>query len=72
MTESYEFLVKGNLDDHWAKWFGGLAVTHTAEGETLIRGPIRDQAELYGVINKLRDLGLVLVAVHRAGESPRL
>jgi len=68
LSATYEFVVQGNLDQHWSQWFGGLAVTHTAAGETVICGPIRDQAELYGVINKLRDLGLVLVSVRRLGD----
>lgn len=66
---TYEFIVQGDLDIHWSQWFGGLAVTHNAQGETVICGPIKDQAELYGVINRFRDLGLVLVSIRRIDQD---
>ncbi len=65
MSEIYEFLVVGDVDTHWSKWFGGLEITHRTQGETIIRGPMRDQAELYGVLNKFRDLGFALISVRR-------
>ncbi len=67
MNELYEIIVAGDVDTHWSQWFGGLVVTHATLGETLFRGPMRDQAELYGVLNKCRDLGLTLVSVKRVG-----
>jgi hypothetical protein len=51
------------LDDRWADWFEGLAITLSDNGETLLSGPVVDQAALYGLLRKVRDLGLPLLAV---------
>ena len=59
--------VKGQIDERWSEWLDGLTITHT-EGETLLTGPILDQSALYGLMSKLRDLGLSLAAV-RVGED---
>jgi hypothetical protein len=64
-AEYYEIRVKGHLDGDWSAWFDGLRVTPDEHGETLLAGPIADQAALYGVIAKLRDLGLPLIALNR-------
>jgi hypothetical protein len=61
----YEIRVEGVLDDRWSAWFEGLRVTSGASGETNITGPILDQAALHGLLAKVRDLGLTLIAVHR-------
>lgn len=61
----YEIRIKGHLAPRWAEWFAGLAITHTASGETILIGPIEDQAALHGVLAKIRDLNLVLIAVNR-------
>ena len=61
----YEIRLKGHLDDKWADWFDGLTITRADTGETLIRGPVVDQAALHGVLRKVRDLGLPLVSVNR-------
>ncbi|MGE3271830.1 MAG: nuclear transport factor 2 family protein [Chloroflexota bacterium] len=61
----YEIRVQGALDPRWSAWFDGLEVCPRALGETALTGPIRDQAELYGVLAKVRDLGLSLVEVRR-------
>lgn len=61
----YEIVVKGKLDSRWSHWFTDLQVIPQPDGNSLITGPIADQAALYGVISRLRDLGLVLVSVHR-------
>ena len=58
-----EIRVKGRIDQDWSDWFEGLAVTHTDEDETVLSGAIVDQAALYGLVAKLRDLGLPLVSV---------
>ena len=61
--QEIEIRVKGEIDRGWSDWFGGLTITHTALGETVIAGPIRDQAELRGMIYRLGDLGLELSSV---------
>jgi hypothetical protein len=60
----YEIRVKGVLDSGWAAWFDGLRVTKDNGGETIIAGPVADQAALHGLLAKIRDLGLELLAVH--------
>ena len=59
----YEIRLKGHLDDKWADWFDGLTITRADNGETLLRGPVVDQAALHGVLRKVRDLGLPLLSV---------
>ena len=61
----YEIRLTGHLDAHWTAWFDGLAVSHQSDGTTVISGPIPDQAALHGVLQRVRDLGLPLVSVHR-------
>lgn len=55
--------VKGHLDSSWSDWFDGLTVTPEPDGETLLSGPVADQAALHGLLKKVRDLGLPLVLV---------
>ncbi len=59
----YEICVKGHLAPHWSHWFEGFAIALKDNGETLLSGPVVDQAALYGVLIKVRDLGLPLVSV---------
>ena len=59
----YEIRIKGHLDGRWADWFDGLAITPQENGETLLSGPVADQAALYGLLRKVRDIGLPLLAV---------
>jgi hypothetical protein len=61
----YEIRLKGHLDAKWADWFDGLTITRADNGETLLRGPVVDQAALHGVLRKVRDLGLPLVSVNQ-------
>ena len=58
-----EILVHGHLDDGWSSWFDGLALTRSDGGDTVLAGDIADQAALHGVLSKVRDLGLPLIAV---------
>ncbi len=55
--------VEGHLDRSWSAWFDGLAIAHDPNGETRLSGPLADQAVLHGVLIKIRDLGLRLIAV---------
>ena len=61
----YEIRIKGHLDKRWAGWFGGLAVTLADNGDTLLTGPVVDQAALHGLLRKVRDLGMPLLSVIR-------
>jgi hypothetical protein len=63
MQQHYEIRVEGHLAVDWSDWFEGLTVRQEAGGETVLRG-LLDQAALHGVLAKIRDLGLVLVAVN--------
>src|SRR6266567_1854502 len=63
--ELYEIRIKGHLDDRWAAWFGGLTLTREDNGETLLTGPVVDQAALHGLLRKVRDLGMPLLSVTR-------
>ena len=65
MADIYRIRLKGHLAAHWAEWFDGLTITHLDNGETLLEGPVIDQAALHGMLNKIRDLGLPLLAVDR-------
>ena len=63
----YQIRVQGHLDGDWSAWFDGLALSNLANGEMVLAGEIPDQAALHGVLAKVRDLGLPLLAVSRAG-----
>ena len=60
----YRICIEGHLDDHWLRWFEGLAVLQQLNGETVISGEM-DQAALHGVLNRIRDLGVELISVQR-------
>jgi hypothetical protein len=59
----YQIRIKGHLGDQWADWFGGLTITLEANGDTLLTGPVVDQAALYGLLKRVRDLGTPLISV---------
>jgi hypothetical protein len=61
----YQIRLKGHLGSQWADWFGGLAITLEDNGETLLTGPVVDQAALHGLLKKVRDLGMTLLSVNR-------
>jgi hypothetical protein len=60
----YEIRIKGHLDDRWADWFGGMTITLEEDGDTLLSGPVADQAALHGLLKRVRDLGLPLLSVN--------
>jgi len=59
----YQIRLKGHLGPQWTAWFAGLSITLEANGDTLLTGPVVDQAALYGLLRKVRDLGLPLLEV---------
>ncbi len=61
----YEIRVEGHLDGRWTEWFEGMNVTPEDGGETLLSGPVEDQAALHGLLRKVRDLGMPLLSVIR-------
>ncbi len=61
--QQVEIKVKGQIDPRWSDWLGGLTVTHTEQGETVLAGLVRDQAAMHGLLDSLADLGLELISV---------
>ncbi len=62
---SYRICVKGKVGSEWSEWFGGMTITYNEHNETTLSGQVVDQAALYGILNKIRDLGLPLLSVLR-------
>ncbi len=63
MPTYYSIRLKGHLDRHWSAWFDHMTITNEAKGEAVLHGPLSDQAALHGVLIKIRDLGLPLIAL---------
>jgi len=63
MPAGYRLRVDGHLDHHWSPWFGDLTLTHEGDGTTSLTGVVADQAELHGLLTKVRDLGVTLISV---------
>jgi hypothetical protein len=61
----YEIRIRGHLADGWAAWFGGLTLARQDNGDTLLTGPVADQAALHGLLRKVRDLAVPLLSVSR-------
>lgn len=61
----YVIRLEGSLSAQWSDWFDGMAITYDTEGNTTLTGPVADQAALYGLIDKARDFGLLLLSVTR-------
>jgi hypothetical protein len=61
----YEIRLQGHLDARWAAWFDGMTLTREGDGTTHLRGPVADQAALHGLLQRVRDLGLSLLAVRQ-------
>jgi hypothetical protein len=60
----YEIIIKEQLDEQWAEWFSPLLIHTLPDGDTMLSGPLRDQGELHGILNKVRDLNLTLLCVN--------
>ncbi len=73
MSTIYQFKIKGYLDQKYSTWFGHLQFDQTAEGDTLLIGRIPDQAAMYGIFSRIRDLGLTLISVNpiNSDDKPR-
>jgi hypothetical protein len=69
MSTDYHIRLQGHLDSHWSAWFDGMTISNEANGETVLRGPLVDQAALHGVLMKIRDIGLPLIAVTRVATN---
>lgn len=61
---TYEFRVEGHLDDHWSAWLGDLTITRHHDGTSTLTGPVADQAQLHGVLARLRDIGATLLSLN--------
>ena len=61
----YEIRVQGHLAPRWSESFAGLTMTYTESGETILSGPIEDQAALHGLLDRVRDLNVTLISVNR-------
>lgn len=60
----YQIRISGHLDRQWSDWFDGMVITLEGDGDTLLIGPVADQAALHGLLKKVRDLGMTLVSVN--------
>jgi hypothetical protein len=69
-TLTYEFRVEGHLDDHWSAWLGELTITRHHDGTSTLTGPVADQAQLHGVLARLRDIGATLLSLNALEASP--
>ena len=65
----YQIRLQGHLGPQWTDWFGGLTLTLEVNGDTLLTGPVVDQAALHGLLRKVRDLGMPLLSVIRLKPS---
>lgn len=62
---NYEIRLNGQLDARWTEWFDGFSITHDENRNSVLTGPVIDQAALYGLLKKIRDLGLTLISINR-------
>jgi hypothetical protein len=63
--EIYQIILQGQLSSQWSDWFDGFTITLDERGQTILTGPVIDQAALHGVLKKIRDLGIPLISVNR-------
>lgn len=67
----YQIRVKGHLGHEWSEWFDNMAITLEPDGDTILSGPVVDQAALHGLLVKVCDLGLTLISLEQIEASPR-
>jgi hypothetical protein len=67
---AYQIRIKGHLGAQWSDWFEGLTITLEEHGDTLLSGPVADQAALHGLIKKVRDLGMPLISIMGVEADP--
>ncbi len=65
----YRIRVKGHLSEQWVTWFAGLTLENLPDGDTVLAGRLPDQPALYGVLNLIRDIGLILISVNRVADK---
>ena len=70
VARRYEIRLKGHLDRPWADRLGGMSLTHASNGTTVLAGPVADQAALHGLLQRLRDLGVTLLSINEATDTP--
>jgi hypothetical protein len=70
MATLYQIRVEGHLSSRWSDWFAPLVIHNEPDGQAILTGPLRDQAELHGMLIKVRDLNLTLIAVTRMEPTP--
>lgn len=63
MMQKVEIYIKGQIDQCWSDWLGGLKITHISDDRTILSGSLRDQSSLYGVLSQLAKLGIVLISI---------
>jgi hypothetical protein len=61
----YQIILQGHLSSQWSDWFDGFTITLDERGQTILTGPVIDQAALHGLLKKVRDLGLPLISINR-------
>ena len=71
-TMDYQIRVRGHINAEWSEWFDRMTIVHEADGITVLAGALVDQAALYGVLIRLRNLGLPLVSVNLIENQPRV
>lgn len=62
---AFQIRIKGHLGNDWTDWFGGMTITQEENGDTLLTGPVPDQAALFGLLRRVRDLGMQLISINR-------
>lgn len=69
LSQIYQIKLKGKLGEEWVTWFEGLTITYEASGDTLLTGPVVDQAALHGLLKRVRDLGIPLLLVRAMSDE---